>query len=70
MSESFSTLTWRVIQDQLDKGVLPQGEALDYLGDLLGLIALRAPELLDETTRAYGQPASEGGLPPTENADL
>ena len=70
MSEPLSTLTWREIQDQWDKGVIGKGEALDYLGDLLGLIALRAPELLDESTQAYGHAGDERSLPATERADL
>lgn len=68
--ERIPTLTWREVQDQWDKGVLSEGEAHDYLGDLLSLIALRAPELLDETNPAYGQTDTLGSLPATEAADL
>lgn len=69
-TESFPTLTWREVQDQWDKGVLPEGVAHDYLGDLLSLIALRAPALLDEVNKAYSQTGTGGTLPPTERADL
>ena len=69
-SERILTLTWREVQDQWDKGVLSPGEAHDYLGDLLSLVAARAPELLDETNRAYGQTGAPGSLPATETADL
>lgn len=68
--EPYRTVTWREVQDQWDKGALSDGEAHDYLGDLLSLIALRAPELLGETTRDYGQAGDAGSLPPTEKADL
>jgi hypothetical protein len=68
--EQIQTLTWREIQDQWDKGVLADGDAHDYLGDLLSLIAVQAPQLLDETTQAYGPVTTESGLPATETADL
>ena len=69
--EQFQMLTWREIQDRWDKGVLSDGEALEYLGDLLQLIALQAPQLLDEATKVYYRPgADDEALPPTERADL
>jgi hypothetical protein len=68
--EQVQMLTWREIQDRWDKGVLSDGEAHDYLGDLLSLIAIQAPQLLDETTQAYGSVESASGLPATETADL
>jgi hypothetical protein len=68
--EPLPPLTWREVQDQWDKGVLPAGAAHDYLGDLLSLVALRAPELLDEANQVYGQTGASGNLPATEAADL
>jgi len=68
--EPVRTVTWRDVQDQWDKGVLPEGRAHDYLGDLLSLIALRAPELLSESTPDYSGAGDGEGLPPTETADL